>query len=93
MKNIKILIVVDQLEVGGAGRVCSILANGLAERNYQVCVCTAVKYHSIQYPLLENVEIKEWYEYLRNKSSISEQFDLYASKEKALARFLLCTFV
>ena len=37
--------------------------------------------------------IKEWYEYLRNKSSISEQFDLYASKEKALARFLLCTFV
>lgn len=62
MKNIKILIVVDQLEVGGAGRVCSILANGLAERNYQVCVCTAVKYHSIQYPLLENVEIKEWYD-------------------------------
>ena len=58
----RVLLVIDQLEFGGAGRVCSILANGLIGRGYDVAVCTAVKHHKINYTLSEKISIKEWYD-------------------------------
>lgn len=58
----RLLVVIDQLEMGGAGRVCSILVNGLVARGYDVSICTAVKYHTIQYEIPNQVLIKEWYD-------------------------------
>ena len=58
----QLLIVIDQLEFGGAGRVCSLLANGLVDRGYDVAVCTAVKHHKVNYTLSKSISIKEWYD-------------------------------
>ena len=58
----KILLVIDQLEIGGAGRVASILINELASRGYDISVITAIKYHKINYSLSPSVTIKEWYD-------------------------------
>lgn len=57
-----ILIAIDQLELGGAGRVCSLLANGLVDRGYDVAVCTAIQHHAVNYQLSEKITIKEWYD-------------------------------
>lgn len=58
----KLLFVIDQLEIGGAGRVASILMNELAARGYDVSVVTAVKYHAINYKLADSIKVKEWYD-------------------------------
>lgn len=58
----KVLVVIDQLSLGGAGRVCSIFINGLIERGYHVAVCTAIKYHPIKYHISDKAIIKEWYD-------------------------------
>ena len=62
MNSAKILVVIDQLAFGGAGRVCSILVDGLVERGSDVTVCTSTRYHPINYKLSEKVQIKEWYD-------------------------------
>lgn len=62
MNSPNILVVIDHLAFGGAGRVCSIFVNGLVERNYNVTVCASTKYHPINYHLSEKVQIKEWYD-------------------------------
>lgn len=62
MNRPNILVVIDHLAFGGAGRVCSIFVNGLVERNYNVTVCASTKYHPINYHLSEKVQIMEWYD-------------------------------
>ena len=66
----RVFLVIDQLELGGAGRVCSLLANGLVSRGYDVTVCTAIKYHKINYALSEKITIKEWYDPTPIKHSV-----------------------
>lgn len=58
----KLLFVIDQLEIGGAGRVASILMNELATRGYNVNVVTAIKHHAINYKLADSITVKEWYD-------------------------------
>lgn len=58
----KLLFVIDQLEIGGAGRVASILMNELATRGYDVSVVTAIKHHAINYKLVDSIVVKEWYD-------------------------------
>ena len=58
----KLLFVIDQLEIGGAGRVASILMNELAARGYDVSVVTAIRHHKINYKLVDAVTVKEWYD-------------------------------
>ena len=58
----KLLFVIDQLEIGGAGRVASILMNELAARGYDVSVVTAIKHHTINYRLADSITVKEWYD-------------------------------
>lgn len=58
----KLLFVIDQLEIGGAGRVASILMNELAARGYDVSVVTAIRYHAINYKLADSITVKEWYD-------------------------------
>lgn len=58
----KLLFVIDQLEIGGAGRVASILMNELAARGYDVSVVTAIKHHAINYKLAYSIKVKEWYD-------------------------------
>ena len=58
----KLLFVIDQLEIGGAGRVASILMNELAARGYDVRVVTAIRFHKVNYKLADSITVKEWYD-------------------------------
>lgn len=62
MHTANILVVIDHLSFGGAGRVCSLFVNGMVERGYRVTVCASTKYHPINYPISEKVQVREWYD-------------------------------
>lgn len=62
MDKMKLLVFIDQMEVGGAGRVCSILINELVKRGYEVILSTALRYHAINYHISEAVIVKEWFD-------------------------------
>ena len=51
----RILIFIDQLNRGGAGRVASVLANLLSERGYQVSIASDYVVHQLSYDLDRNV--------------------------------------
>lgn len=53
----KILLINDQFEHGGAGRVAAIMANELFNRGYEVVVITDLENYKNNYPLLQNIPI------------------------------------
>lgn len=53
----KVLVVQDQFEDGGAARVASITCNGLAERGYSIEVCTDNINFEVRYYLDPNIQI------------------------------------
>lgn len=84
----KLLFVIDQLEIGGAGRVASILINELSLRDYNISIITAIKHHRINYALPNTVSIREWYDPEPIKHNIfgkiSNMYNRYKYFRKAL---------
>lgn len=69
----KILIFIDQLNIGGAGRVACLLANGLSTENDVYIACDYIKY-PISYTLIEQVQLCEYQENIDIKNPIKKLY-------------------
>ncbi|CUN26908.1 glycosyl transferase family protein [Bacteroides thetaiotaomicron] len=53
----KIFVTIYQMQEGGAARVTTAMINGLADKGYDIVLCTDTSYYSVFYPVSEEIKI------------------------------------